>query len=163
MTGVQTCALPILVNQLSGFELNTIPDQILWRWTPHRHFTVHSFYSWLDFGGVPNREFQSIWGATIPLKIKIFLWLVKQNRVLTRDNLSRRGWSGNMQCVYCSEMESVNHLFVNCHYAGSIWAWIATYNRFVFVCDSIVDLWELDYCIPLKDANLVEIIRGAVL
>lgn len=42
--------------------------------------------------------------------------------------------------------------------AKSLWNWIANFNRFYFE-----ELWEIDYCIPLKDANLVEIIRGAVL
>jgi zinc-binding in reverse transcriptase len=35
-------------------------------------------------------EFQSIWTSHIPLKIKIFLWMVKQNKVLTRDNVLNR-------------------------------------------------------------------------
>ena len=30
-----------LVNQYSSFSLTNIPDQILWRWTPHGNFTVH--------------------------------------------------------------------------------------------------------------------------
>jgi zinc-binding in reverse transcriptase len=34
--------------------------------------------------------FQSIWNAYITLKIKIFLWLIKQNRILTREFIKKR-------------------------------------------------------------------------
>lgn len=41
--------------------------------------------------------------------------------------------------------------------------WIARYNGFVSDMRSLGDLWEIGNCIPLKDANLVELIRGAVI
>lgn len=37
------------------------------------------------------------------------------------------------------------------------------YRHFCYYKELIEDLWEIDYCIPLKDANLEEIIRGSVL
>jgi hypothetical protein len=35
--------------------------------------------------GVKQFHYQSIWQAHIPLKIKIFLWFVRQNRIFTRE------------------------------------------------------------------------------
>jgi hypothetical protein len=35
----------------------------------------------------PNKR---IWEAKIPLKIKIFLWLLQQDAILTKDNLIKR-------------------------------------------------------------------------
>ena len=43
------------------------------------------------------------------------------------------------------------------------WQWIIQFNNFYFVFDNIGTLWDMDYCIPLKDPKLIEIIRGAVL
>jgi zinc-binding in reverse transcriptase len=57
----------------------------------------------------------------MPLKVKIFLWLVKRNRVLTKLNLAKKGWSGNTKCVFCDLEESTNHLFVSCPFVNQIW------------------------------------------
>lgn len=37
------------------------------------------------------------------------------------------------------------------------------HNGFDFEMTSIQELWDIGNCIPLKDANLVELARGAVI
>jgi hypothetical protein len=64
-----------LYNLLSMVNLNTINDIYIWRWSNFGIFSVNSCYSWMDFGGVKDFIFHSIWSSYIPLKI-IFLWLV---------------------------------------------------------------------------------------
>jgi hypothetical protein len=59
-------------------------------------------------------SFKMIWKAKIPLKIKIFMWLVSQNVILTKDNLIKRRWKGNSSCAFCSENENGGHLFFEC-------------------------------------------------
>jgi len=152
-----------LVNCLSSVSLNLTVDQISWRWTPHGTFTVNSLYKFLELGVVPVNTYNSIWKAKITLKIKIFLWLVRQKRVLTKDRLNKQGWTGDTTCVYCSQKKTVDHLFVTCNFARSIWNWIARYNNFSFDYTNIGTLWKIDYCIPLKEPNIIEIIRGSVL
>ena len=45
----------MLLNQVSSFQLSSdLHDQIKWRWSSSGLFSVKSFYSWLDFGGVPT-------------------------------------------------------------------------------------------------------------
>lgn len=152
-----------LLTQFQNFQLGTINDHIVWRWSSTGRFSVHSLYTWLIFGGIPNSTFTKIWKAHIPLKIRIFLWLAKQNRILTRDNLSKRGWQGDQSCIFCHEQETVSHLFLTCSMVSQIWHWIARYNNFVFTCVSLDDLWDIGTCIPMKDDNLVMMIIGAVL
>lgn len=55
-----------------------------------------------------------IWKAKIPLKVKIFLWLVEQNAILTKDNLIKWKWKGSKTYAFCTENETVNHLFFDC-------------------------------------------------
>lgn len=64
---------------------------------------------------------QEIWHMKIPLKIKIFMWYLKRGVVLTKDNLARRNWNGNKACCFCSKPETIQHLFVECHYAKILW------------------------------------------
>jgi len=65
----------------------------------------------------PNKKF---WKAKIPLKIKTFMWLIKHNAILTKDNLIKRKWRGDPQYRFCSEPETVNHLFFECSMARFI-------------------------------------------
>jgi hypothetical protein len=88
----------------------TLSDQleyrIIWRWSTNDNFTVHSFYKWLEYGGMPNSKFSTIWKSHIPLKIKIFLWLVRKDKILSKTNLVSKGWQGDTKCVFCDQIES---------------------------------------------------------
>ena len=66
-----------------------------------------------------------LWKGRTPLKIKIFLWLIEQNVILTKDNLVKRKWQGDVRCCFCPENESINHLFFDCSMARYIWSLIA--------------------------------------
>ena len=54
--------------------------------------------------------------ANIPLKIKIFLWLLKQDKILTKSNLMKKGWNSDTTYHFCGDFETTNHLFVTCSY-----------------------------------------------
>jgi len=43
-------------------------------------------------------SFKYIWKGKIPAKIKIFLWLMENNAVLTKDNMIKRKWKANPLC-----------------------------------------------------------------
>jgi zinc-binding in reverse transcriptase len=66
----------------------------------------------------------------MPLKIKIFVWLVRKKKVLTKMNLAKSGWIGSIQCVFYNMDESVHHLFVIYPFINSIWQWITQFNSF---------------------------------
>lgn len=51
-----------------------------------------------------------IWKGKIP-QIKIFMWLLANNVVLTKDNLIKRKWSGSSKCSFCDFDKSVSSLF----------------------------------------------------
>ena len=66
-----------------------------------------------------------IWKGKIPAKIKIFLWLVANNAILTRDNMIRRKWPGDPSCLFCDRDESVSHLLFQCSMAKAVWGIVA--------------------------------------
>lgn len=70
-------------------------DNIAWRWSSMGVFSVHSF---LSFEDINNTEFDSLWISKLPLKIKLFMQLVRKNRILTKDNLIKRGWIESDEC-----------------------------------------------------------------
>jgi hypothetical protein len=61
------------------------------------------------------------WKAKIPLKIKIFLWYLKNGAVLTKDNLVKRQWKGCTKCYFCTEQKTIQHLLFDCPMARLLW------------------------------------------
>ena len=56
-----------------------------------------------------------IWKLKVPPRFKVFAWLLTYNKILTIDNLNRRGWSLVNRCIMCkAQSESVMHLFNEC-------------------------------------------------
>jgi hypothetical protein len=47
-------------------------------------------------------------------KIKIFMWLIEQNAILTKDNMLKKKWVGDLGCYFCGVDESIDHLMFNC-------------------------------------------------
>jgi hypothetical protein len=58
----------------------------------------------------------------LPLKIKLFIWLAANEKILTWDNLLRRGWEGPNMCSLCRKIsESISHLFLDCKFTQIVW------------------------------------------
>jgi hypothetical protein len=62
-----------------------------------------------------------LWKIKIPLKIKVFLWLLYREVILIKDNLVKRNWHKNEMCSFCSNKEIIQHLYFDCALANFIW------------------------------------------
>lgn len=59
-----------------------------------------------------------IWNKNLTLKVEIFYWIFVQNKVLTIDNLRKRGFIMPNRCCLCQEAkEDTNHLFLHCPFS----------------------------------------------
>jgi hypothetical protein len=58
----------------------------------------------------------------IPLKNKIFAWYLRREVILTKDNLIKCSWHGNKTYVFCSQDETIKHLFFYCNFARFMWS-----------------------------------------
>jgi hypothetical protein len=43
--------------------------------------------------------------------LHIFLWILANNKFLTRDNLAKRNNLDDVSCLFCTDFESVHNLF----------------------------------------------------
>jgi hypothetical protein len=87
-------------------------DQDIFSWGLHQSgiFSASSMYKALITDS--RVRFNTLlWKLKVPLRIKIFLWCLIRGVVLTKDNLIRRNWSGNKLYVFCTQSESIQHLF----------------------------------------------------
>ena len=60
-------------------------DKISWRWENSGKFSVQSLYKFLNFQGVKNEKYTIWWLLHIPPKIKVFMWLLSRNKILTKN------------------------------------------------------------------------------
>jgi zinc-binding in reverse transcriptase len=90
------------------------------------------------------------------------LWL-DQKKILTKDNLRKKEWQSDGKCILCDALETVEHLFLHYSTSACLWNWVSSYNNFIFNCNSIQELWQLEAKIPYKDAKLTKLVRGEFL
>jgi hypothetical protein len=90
-------------------------------WEASGLYSVKSMYAVVNFGGIKLVDIQCVWKIKVPPKIYFFLWLLFNNKLLTRDNLVKRQNVDDLTCVFCNEVESCQHLFFDCVVASKIW------------------------------------------
>ena len=83
-------------------------------------FTVKSMYLDLINSG-PIPRLLHIWKVKVPLRIKIFMWFVHKQVILTKDNLLKRHWVGSSRCCFYDNNETIQHLFIDCPLAKLLW------------------------------------------
>jgi hypothetical protein len=77
------------------------------------------YQAFIDTNSVPNNSY--LWKIRIPLKIKVFIWLLYRDAILTKDNLVKRNWQGNVRCCFCDSLETIQYLFFDCALVKFIW------------------------------------------
>ena len=105
--------------ELNGIRLTEAPDILMWDYNKKDGMvSASSAYDCLVNFYRPvmrNRVSLSLWNSSLPRKIGCFIWLVQKNRILTWDNLQKRGKNGPGICVLClNNEETVLHLFTRC-------------------------------------------------
>jgi hypothetical protein len=74
---------------------------------------------------------QRIWKGDCPLKLKLFAWLLIENKLLVWEKLQARGWEGPNHCILCKHSsESVLHVFIHCSFTRSIWSLLSSALKF---------------------------------
>jgi hypothetical protein len=109
-----------LVWRIMHVRLNDQNDVFVWNLHQHGSFTVHSLYLALITNGTAHINKQ-LWRMKVPLKIKISMWYLRKEVVLTKDNLTKQNWGGSKQCSFCLRDETIQHLFFDYYYARFLW------------------------------------------
>ena len=72
-----------LLSLLQSCHLTPLDDAIDWALEKNKSYSIKSLYSCLTDRGVRIRSSDSVWNVKVPLKIKVFLWQIDNNRLLT--------------------------------------------------------------------------------
>ena len=77
---------------------------------------------------IPNIN-KLIWKMKASLKIKNFLWYLRREVILTKDNLVKRNWQGSKTCCFYHKEETIKHLFFDSRFVCSIWSFYSCCDR----------------------------------
>jgi hypothetical protein len=75
-------------------------DAIVWQFNSRGSYSVQSLYAIVNDRGIRQIFTPVVWKLAIPPRIHIFLWLVANNKILTRDNLTKRKIVDDKTCLF---------------------------------------------------------------
>ena len=99
------------------------PDISRWGYSSKGSFSIKEAYSIrISRNAAIDDIWKKIWTVNLWPKVALFVWLVVRGRILTSDNLRKRGIHGPSQCFLCYQAEeSMSHLLDNCPFTASMW------------------------------------------
>jgi len=56
----------------------------------------------------------TVWGCDIPLKVKIFIWMLAHDRIQSAVQLKKKKWSRSETCSTCDKIETSDHIIFQC-------------------------------------------------
>jgi hypothetical protein len=119
---VTFCKWEEILQLASTINLSNEEDEMIWTFNSNGIYSSQSLYKIMNFRGVKQIHTPAVWGLKIPLRVHFFLWLLTQNKTLTRDNVKKRKSIEDDRCLFCCEKETVNHLFFDCVVARQVWS-----------------------------------------
>lgn len=116
--------LDILKIKLSGCA--PLAQSSVNRWGWKSSYSVKEGYSHLLFNEQnPSKcsMWNKIWRTNAIPKINFVCWLLSHKRILTTENLQKRGIVGPSRWPLCDKSEeSISHLFLLCLFSRSVWS-----------------------------------------
>ena len=106
-------------------EFNYCPlgeDKLLLKNDKEKGFSVKSMYKGFDLSPAFDFPYCLVWNPVVPPKIGVFAWEATWGKVLTFDQLKRRGMTLVNRCFMCKEdEENIDHLLIHCKSAKMLW------------------------------------------
>ena len=86
-----------------------------WDLTPNGNFTVKFAYTFMFSKDPCPILWRKVWITSLIPKINFFWWAAQHVKILTIDNLKKRGFYITNRCCLCKEKEeSISQLFIEC-------------------------------------------------
>ena len=97
-----------------------LSDKLWWKKTKSGSYSVKSCFDLLEGRRQHQVPIKMMWNPIVPTKVRFFVWEVWWGKVLTMNQLKKRGLSLASRCPLCKEVEeAIEHLLI--HYP-KIWS-----------------------------------------
>uniref|UniRef100_A0A2N9GEV9 TIR domain-containing protein n=1 Tax=Fagus sylvatica TaxID=28930 RepID=A0A2N9GEV9_FAGSY len=101
---------------------NEDPDVLRWKLRQHGRFYAKSYYHVLSGKAGISFPWKAIWRVNAPRRVAFFMWTAAWGKILTCDNLMRRGYSMAGWCCMCRVgCETGDHLLIHCSLTLNLW------------------------------------------
>lgn len=132
-----------LVGLLQNSVTSNEPDSFHWKLEPSGQSSTRCMYKALHLGGAAPFQAMDIWKASIPTKIKIFLWQLVRDRLPTGVEVQKRHGPGDRCCPLCDMPEDANHIFFKCVLAQFLWGCVRDFTGCSWAPASFADFHNL--------------------
>ena len=96
-------------------RVNMDEDRVLWTQVKSGKFTVKFLYKALELDSLVYFPMKIIWNSRVQPKVSFFAWEASWGKVLTLDQIQKRGWALANRCYLCHiNEESIDHLLIHC-------------------------------------------------
>ncbi|KAJ8420570.1 hypothetical protein Cgig2_025917 [Carnegiea gigantea] len=77
----------------------------------------------------PSDSWKWVWRLWVPQRVRMFVWLALQDKLLTNVNRVQRGLASDMRCLACdADTEDLDHILQKCPMAVSLWQALSTHS-----------------------------------
>ncbi|CAN1766118.1 Putative ribonuclease H protein At1g65750 [Linum perenne] len=124
---LENCLPPEMVLQVGGMtppRAGAGDDTLVWGLEDNGRFSIKTAYALLQDLRLDDRDkkWKRLWDWQGPNKIKHFMWIVMQGKLMTNLERTRRHISNSDTCTVCGRgAESLDHLFRYCDVANAVW------------------------------------------
>jgi hypothetical protein len=94
-----------------SLHLSEEEDSVICKFDSKGVYSVISLYAIVNFRGIMPVHIPAAWRVKVQPRVHVLLWLLANNKLLTRDNLVKRQHVPDLRCIFCTESESVTLFF----------------------------------------------------
>lgn len=134
-----------------NIRLSDSGDQLFWTGTYSGLFSFCSAWEMVRRKKLGTFLSKNIWHPTLPLKISVFMWKLMHKGIAVDLLVQRKGVSLVSKCNCCcnvSDMESINHLFLQGDITKLMWKYFAgimgTNMQFINLDQTLITWWSND-------------------
>ena len=106
---------------------NNLSDRLWWKKAKNGSYYVKTGLDLLEGGRQQLVPIKMLWNPIVPTKVGFFTWEVWWRKILTMDQLKKRGFSLANRCPLCGKAEeTLEHLLI--HYPKVWCMWTALFS-----------------------------------
>ncbi|CAN1829647.1 Putative ribonuclease H protein At1g65750 [Linum perenne] len=116
-------------------------DEWIWGGESNGSFSIKSAYRIICRSELSGSQemWKQVWSWRGPNRIRCFLWLAIQEKLLTNSSRVRRNLTGDATCAFCQDPdESAAHVLRDCRFAAEAWRKLGSF-------DVSSDAWRGDF------------------
>jgi hypothetical protein len=135
--------LCLLRSALDRVQFSEVNDERVLAWGECLQFKTRAVYRMIKLSGRGLPLHGLNWDGFMPVKVKVFTWILRHGNTRTREFLHRIGFLEHDDCPFCpGRSETIVHLFLECPRLRPLWARVLG-RPSVLMDSSIESVWRV--------------------